>query len=175
MAFVARFPGGMPSGREQFKASQRSTRVGCMGSLPSRIKYLITSRSVSSRWDSSRGGRSVELVRVKDSSLTREGVLAVVLPALYDEGVVILGSMVRGVTLFWLSASHASRGMASGTWPKPGRGARWVILAIHTLTGYLLRFKRASRSTQGPRTCDSSKLHPRQAVTIGPHCPRARC
>ena len=81
------------------------------------------------------------------------------MPALYDEGVVILGSMVRGVTLFWLSASHASRGMASGTWPKPGRGARWVILAIHTCIGHLLRLKRASRRPQGQRSCDSSKLH----------------
>jgi len=60
--------------------------------------------------------------------------------------------MVRGVTLFWLSASHASRGMASGTWPKPGRGARWVILAIHTCLGHLLRLKRATRRPQGQRT-----------------------
>ena len=88
-------------------------------------------------------------------------------------GVVILASMVRGVTLFGSLASHASRGMASGTWPKPGRGARWVILAIHTLTGYLLRFKRASRSTQGPRTCDSSKLHPIFSPSPrGPRSPR---
>ena len=60
----------------------------------------------------------------------------------------------------FLSASHASRGMASGTWPKPGRGARWVILAIHTCIGHLLRLKRASRRPQGQRSCDSSKLHP---------------
>jgi hypothetical protein len=30
---------------------------------------------------------------------------------------------------------------------------------MHTLTGHLLRLKRASRSTQGQRSCDSSKLH----------------
>ena len=69
--------------------------------------------------------------------------------------------MVRGVTLFGSLASHASRGMASGTWPKPGRGARWVILAIHTCIGHLLRLKRASRRPQGQRSCDSSKLHPK--------------
>ena len=32
---------------------------------------------------------------------------------------------------------------------------------MHTLTGHLLRLKRASRSTQGQRSCDSSKLHTR--------------
>ena len=52
------------------------------------------------------------------------------------------------------------QGMASGPSLMPRKRARWVILAIHTCIGHLLRLKRASRRPQGQRSCDSSKLHP---------------
>jgi hypothetical protein len=51
------------------------------------------------------------------------------------------------------------------------KGSALGILAIHTLTGYLLRFKRASRSTQGPRSCDASKLHPSECCAAEPDRP----
>ena len=36
---------------------------------------------------------------------------------------------------------------------------------MHTLTGYLLRLKRASRSSQAPRTCDSRRTTPERAAS----------
>jgi len=69
-----------------------------------------------------------------------------------------------------------SRGMAGGPMADAkGERARWIILAMHTFPGYLLRLKRAARRAQGPRSCHCSKLHPGESGARTPCKACTRC